>query len=257
MMHPDPSTVRLHGRDGLLAAIPAQLGFHPADSAVVVALAGTRRRVGPIARADLPTVPTTAETATLVATLAETVAPFADDAALIIYTDQSEKLDLKTAAKPLMALCPLIDATIVSNRPHDIPADLMAATIGSGRRVLASRQELAQSVQYQPGRGEQPAAMAAFDTPVMRDEFIKAAIGRPEVLPALIAAAQTTPQDDPRLPNLCATLAFLAYRHGDGGLAHVALDRALSANPHHRLASRLNMVIGSGIPPQALTDIVF
>lgn len=257
MMHPPSTTVRLDGRDGLLAAIPTSLGFHPTDSVVIVALAGPRRRLGPVVRANVTTEPTTAEATALIATLAHTVAPFADDAALIVYTDHPGKLDLKTAAKPLMALCPLMDAAVVPNQPNDIPADLMAATIASGRRVLTSRQELAQSIEYRPNSGHRPSAFAAFDDPTTRDEYIKSAMGRPEILPVLIASAQKTPDDDPRVANLCAALAFLAYHQGDGALAQVAIDRALRTEPQHRLAHLLLLIMASGVPPQALDSLAW
>lgn len=48
---PDPLVVR--GTAGLLAAIPATLGFPPRDSLVQVCLAGPRAQVGPIGRVDL------------------------------------------------------------------------------------------------------------------------------------------------------------------------------------------------------------
>ncbi|MET3803454.1 hypothetical protein ABIB25_000438 [Nakamurella sp. UYEF19] len=47
------TTVRLSGRSGLLAAIPAMLGFHPQESLVMVCMSGPRRRLGPVIRMDL------------------------------------------------------------------------------------------------------------------------------------------------------------------------------------------------------------
>ena len=257
MMHPPPATVRLDGRNGLLAAIPTSLGFHPTDSVVIVALAGPRRRIGPVVRANITTAPTTAEATALIGTIAHTIAPFADDTALVIYTDHPGELDLKTAAKPLMALCPLMDAAVVPNRPNDIPADLMAATIGSGRRVLTSRQELAQSIEYRPGTGHRPSAFSAFDNVAARDAYIQSAMGRPEILPVLIASAQKTPDDDSRVANLCAALAFLAYHSGDGALAQVAVDRVLRVEPRHRLAHLLLVIMASGVPPQTLDHVAW
>lgn len=249
--------VHLDGRDGLLAAVPALLGFHPTDSVVLVALAGPRRRMGPVIRVSLTSAPTTAEAAELVAATAVTVEPYADEVALIFYTDHPEHLDPKTAAKPLMARCPVIDLAVVPNAPHQVPDDLMAATIESGRRVLTSRQELAQSIEYRPHSSHRPSAFAAFDDSAARDEYIQSAVGRPELLPVLIASAQKTPDDDPRLANLCATLAFLAYHHGDGALAQVAIDRAIRTEPHHRLSHLLLLVMACGISPQALDRLTW
>jgi hypothetical protein len=44
-------------------------------------------------------------------------------------------------------------------------------------------------------------------------------------------------------------LAFTAWQAGDGGLANVALDRALSDNPGYSMAHLLRQAIDSGAPP--------
>ena len=46
--------VRLSGPAEIVEAVPHLVGFHPEDSLVVVALKGKRRRVGVVARIDLP-----------------------------------------------------------------------------------------------------------------------------------------------------------------------------------------------------------
>ncbi|GGV37471.1 hypothetical protein GCM10010182_72160 [Actinomadura cremea] len=46
-----------------------------------------------------------------------------------------------------------------------------------------------------------------------------------------------------------ALLAYAAYTAGDGGLANIALDRALDADPGYSMAVLLRQVITSGIPP--------
>lgn len=51
----DPITLTIKGPDEIVATLPYQLGYHPRDSAVVVALEG--RRLGPVARVDLPPGP--------------------------------------------------------------------------------------------------------------------------------------------------------------------------------------------------------
>src|ERR1700712_5583082 len=50
----DVAPIRVSGPAGLLAAVPPMLGFHPSDSLVLMCLSGQRRRVGPVARVDLP-----------------------------------------------------------------------------------------------------------------------------------------------------------------------------------------------------------
>jgi hypothetical protein len=44
-------------------------------------------------------------------------------------------------------------------------------------------------------------------------------------------------------------LAYAAYAAGDGGLANVALDRALAADPGYSMADLLREVMLSGLPP--------
>jgi hypothetical protein len=46
-----------------------------------------------------------------------------------------------------------------------------------------------------------------------------------------------------------ALLAFVAWQHGDGALANVALDRALADNPGYSMAQLLRQVITAGAPP--------
>jgi hypothetical protein len=44
-------------------------------------------------------------------------------------------------------------------------------------------------------------------------------------------------------------LAFVAWQHGNGALANVALDRAVADNPRYSMALLLRQVIDSGAPP--------
>src|ERR1700712_5081036 len=80
----DTTTVRLTGRRGLLAAIPAMLGFHPEESLVMVCLSGPKRRVGPVIRVDLaaPGV------AVLVSQFQRHAERYADEVALLCYTER-------------------------------------------------------------------------------------------------------------------------------------------------------------------------
>ncbi|TDC80249.1 DUF4192 domain-containing protein [Actinomadura sp. 7K507] len=50
-------------------------------------------------------------------------------------------------------------------------------------------------------------------------------------------------------PAPASLLAFAAYSAGDGGLANVALERALDADPAYSMAILLREVINAGIPP--------
>ncbi|MGI5207975.1 DUF4192 domain-containing protein [Spirillospora sp. CA-108201] len=58
--------------------------------------------------------------------------------------------------------------------------------------------------------------------------------------------------DPARVPAPASLLAFAAYSAGDGGLANVALERALAADPAYSMAVILREVINAGIPPARL-----
>ncbi|MES9540773.1 MULTISPECIES: DUF4192 domain-containing protein [unclassified Actinomadura] len=53
-------------------------------------------------------------------------------------------------------------------------------------------------------------------------------------------------------PAPASLLAFTAYSAGDGGLANVALQRALDSDPAYSMAVILREVVNAGIPPSRL-----
>lgn len=58
--------------------------------------------------------------------------------------------------------------------------------------------------------------------------------------------------EDHYVPAPASLLAFAAYSAGDGGLANVALQRALDADPAYSMAVILREVVNAGIPPSQL-----
>ncbi|GAA4389993.1 DUF4192 domain-containing protein [Actinomadura verrucosospora] len=58
--------------------------------------------------------------------------------------------------------------------------------------------------------------------------------------------------DPARVPAPASLLAFAAYSAGDGGLANVALQRALDADPAYSMAVILREVVNAGIAPAKL-----
>ena len=83
----DFTTVRLSGHDGLLAAIPAMLGFHPEESLVMVCVAGPRQRVGPVIRIDLQPAGARSDDEPVGADdLRQYAQQYADQVALVCYT---------------------------------------------------------------------------------------------------------------------------------------------------------------------------
>ena len=55
--------------------------------------------------------------------------------------------------------------------------------------------------------------------------------------------------DGPWLPAPASLLAFTAWQAGDGTLANIALDRALTADPGYSMALLLRDILTAGVPP--------
>jgi hypothetical protein len=73
-------------------------------------------------------------------------------------------------------------------------------------------------------------------------------------LAMLISCAAWTTDD--LAPGICAVLAVLAYRHGDGGLAQVSVDRCLLAEPGNGLVHLLLDTMAVGLPPDVLDGLL-
>ena len=329
--------LKVSGPQGLLAVVPTMLGFHPHESVVMLCLHGPRRRVGPVARVDLPP----GRDRPLAEHLAEHARRYADEVVVVSYQSARRRppfLD-ELLGRLAAAGVDVMDAIVVRDgrarpalnrameRAHPgipIPdADdpqvraVTAAGALAGRTVLADRDELRRSIAGPGGnrlavaeRGIDAAAagqlpdippadeiddaardpqailvlpanlhalveysLASFtetgrldpaiatalavvvNDVAIRDAMIARAVvemNRPW-LPMLIAAAGWTPDD--QAPQLCSVLAVVAYRHGDGALAQVAVDRCLAAEPHHRLAHLLPAIMAAGLHPDELATL--
>lgn len=73
-------------------------------------------------------------------------------------------------------------------------------------------------------------------------------------LAMLISCAAWTTDD--LAAGLCSVLATVAYRHGDGGLAQVSVDRCLAAEPDNRLTHLLLDTMAAGLPPDVLDQLL-
>ena len=56
------------------------------------------------------------------------------------------------------------------------------------------------------------------------------------------------------VPAPASLFAFAAWRSGDGGIARLAVRRALEVDPRYRMAQLLHEAITHGLPPTALDD---
>ncbi len=313
----DVVPIRISGPIGLLAVVPALLGFHPADSLVLLCLAGERRRVGPAVRVDLPV----GHDPHLAAQLTGHALQHADEVVVICYQRTRRRPPLldDVLTELRRSRVPVMDALVVRGgrvrpaltrqveRAHPgIPvpgADdrtvqaLAAAGALAGRSVLADREQLRRSIAGPRGehlrRAElavDQAAVGALDAMEVLDDLADVALAqaaggavscdvaaavavvmtdsrsRDDLLlraireldspwlPLLISCAGWAP--DSVCPPLCAVLAVVAYRHGDGALAQVAVDRCLLVEPGHPLAQLIISVMGAGISPQQLDVLI-
>ncbi len=258
MMHPAPQTtaVKVDGHAGALGAAAALLGFNPTDSVVVMCLSGPRRQIGPVIRVDLDHGQIPAGSAEQ---LAAHAARHADEVIVMTFTDTGAAAAPDTAAlvAALRPACTVLEVIDAANTPHEVPEQLLVATALSGRAVLPDRAALARSVAHTPTtHPADPMILSAMDNVTGRDQWLTTHGSDPASLPALVAAVQATRDTDPRIPNMSAALAVIAYRNGDGALAQVALDRALGSDPAHRLAQLMLAVMAAGLHPSDLDDLL-
>jgi hypothetical protein len=344
----DVTPIRISGPGGLLATVPSMLGFHPTNSLVLMCLTGDQRRVGPVARVDLPI----GHDRAMAAHLTGHALNHADEVVVISYQNSRRRPPLldDLLGELARAGVDVMDAIVVRGgrarpalsaameRAHPgIPLPdhrdpqvraLTAAAALAGRSVLADREELRRSIaaprgrrlrraergideaaagrptrvrmagpgipgpmhrldpidDSAPGRGQLGLDLAAVDELLelalaqagaggevqvevatalavvltedsARDAALRRGLAELERpwLPMLISCATWTP--DALAPPLCSVLAMVAYRHGDGALAQVAVDRCLAAEPEHRLAHLMIAIMSAGLRPEALERI--
>ncbi len=90
----------------------------------------------------------------------------------------------------------------------------------------------------------------------VRDAVLARALQRSadDPVPLFTELARQCP-DDVAAP-VCAVLAAVAYRAGQGALAQVAVDRAIRAEPGHRLAQMLGELFNAGSRPEELDRLI-
>jgi hypothetical protein len=313
-----------NGPGSMIAALPAVLGFVPANSLVVATL--DDGALGCVMRADLSDalIHTVDDIADLAATgesdTAVAVIVDADGAACRMCDDEHRRLADALALALNDRGVELIEAYVVDRvcaggRWHcadgcgrsgivDDPSasPMAAAAVLDGRRLYATRAELqdvvtvtdpvraralrAAIVEVSASRGAErgdadtrgdvehaiatAAAMArgqwpsdadltrlacAMADPRVRDMLYALAVGcdatQAESLWVLLA--RTLP--DPWRADGLALLAFSAYVRGDGPLAGIALEAALSVQAGHRMARMLDQALRTGMRPYQIREL--
>ena len=182
----DFTKVRLSGREGLLAAVPAMLGFHPQESLVMLCLTGPRHRVGPVIRLDLhPPGRRSGARSSGEQDLRSYAAQYADQVALVCYTSARGRPPLLDRVESALRAddADILDVLLVrrgqaySTGPggvhtiglavpgpdHPQVQLITAASVLQGRAILPDRAALRSSI-----AGPSGAARRASDTAMRR-----------------------------------------------------------------------------------------
>jgi hypothetical protein len=89
----------------------------------------------------------------------------------------------------------------------------------------------------------------------IRDEIVSWTAGE-EITGVMAVLRELAPLAPPPFDaQVLAALAWAAFSFGDGALAAVALERALSADPQHKLARLLSVALEGGVTPQEIRAI--
>lgn len=97
-------------------------------------------------------------------------------------------------------------------------------------------------------------AVAVQDV-LVRDEVATWSLRRSEALMATLlqTARQVVPPED---AAVLALLGWVAYAHGDGGLANVSLERCLTSDPDYSLGNLLVEMLHNQIPPREIRTLM-
>lgn len=320
---------RLRTPGEIAAVTPLLVGFAPSESLVGLSLRGPGRRVGLVLRVDLGDSPL------LVHRVVQALGRDGARAALLlVHTERpsGEEHPFSSLVGAVEARLqeqhvPVHEALLVRGGrwwsyhcrlaccpPEGLPVEaesrpvqaVAAEQAFTGRRVLASREELVASVEpdlplgpgpaeqlqeqallalrarlradpagarrlelarwrravdtWERERGrvepEQAAALVAALHPVLvRDQVAAWCLERRDALLGLLlqlCRSAVPPHDAP----LCAVLAWVAYAHGDGALAVVALERALRTDPAYSLARLLDQAVEGAVPPEQVRAVL-
>lgn len=135
--------------------------------------------------------------------------------------------------------------------------DAVALSAGAARDAVQSAMALAVRV----GAGEDPAdadlvAVArAWADPRVRDSLYALAVGAGSAEAEALWAMLARLLPEPWRVEALTLLAFSAYARGDGPLAGIALEVAVSIDPAHRMADMLNRALQSGMRPEQIREI--
>jgi len=246
---------RISTDEAMFSAVPVLLGFHPADSVVIVSLMNEQGRCGMTCRFDLSHF--LADPRATMEQIADVMGRNGAMGCIVIF--YGHEIDPRAEEFLVAAGLTVNRVLATGNDPHQVMPELQRQMAEKGRAVLSSREQLQNSVAHQRGvpMAELDVLHASLGTILERDYLLcKALPHAKELLPAFIRACQATPDTHPQAVDLLAVTALLAHRDGDGALALVALDRAQAIQPHHRLAGLASYSLSVGLSPDDLDQLL-
>lgn len=136
-------------------------------------------------------------------------------------------------------------------------ADWQRDPNGRGRRDVQTVIEVAGRVLAgcQPGEAELAAVACGLTDVAVRDTLYALAVGSEAAAAEALWALLCRTLPDPWRAEALVLLAFSAYARGDGPLAGIALEAALSSDPDHRMAGMLDVALQSGMRPEQIREL--
>jgi hypothetical protein len=95
----------------------------------------------------------------------------------------------------------------------------------------------------------------ALSDPLVRDTLFALAVGEDAGQAEALWAELSRTLPEPWRVEALVLLAFSAYARGDGPLAGVSLDAALTCDAAHRMAGMLDTALQSGMRPEQIRDL--
>lgn len=154
------------------------------------------------------------------------------------------------AEEALLEVFARVDRELADEALRDGAEAVRRRTTGLVRTLLAQAAEGPWAV---PDTDVARLSLGTADV-LVRDRFAALEVPDPAVwLSLLTELARRTP--DSRAAAVCTVLAWIAYQHGDGALANVALDRVEAVDPEHSLAGVLRDCIDGQVHPAHLAAV--
>ena len=168
------------------------------------------------------------------------------------------RADLVASITPVLPLGAAVVEQLQAGAGLELAARLEADPAAAHRREVERWRAALLRWQERPGRptpAEAAALVVALHEIPVRDEVASWGAERDDALLALlvqVAQCAVAPDDAP----VCTVLAWIAYARGEGALALVAAERALSTAPGYSAATLLLAALDGVLPPERVREVL-